>query len=88
MMPAMTARHDYQWLFRKAPMMATSIAEDGVYLDVSDALLKRLGYSRDEMVGKRPEEFATPDTAERVRRELRPALRRAGRLENEPVSLE
>ncbi|MGB5625089.1 MAG: sigma 54-interacting transcriptional regulator [Woeseiaceae bacterium] len=77
---------DYQWLFRKAPVMATSIAEDGVYLDVNDAVLTRLGYERDEMVGHRPEEFTTPETIERVRHELRPALRRTGKLENKPVS--
>jgi len=78
---------DYQWLFRKAPVMATSIAEDGVYLDVNDTMLERLGYQRDEMVGRRPEEFATPDSAKRVAEELRPALRRMGKLENKPVSL-
>ena len=66
--------------------MATSIAEDGVYLDVNDAMLTRLGYERDEMVGHRPEEFTTPETMERVRHELRPALRRTGKLENKPVS--
>lgn len=77
---------DYRWLFRKSPGMATSIGEDGLYLDVNDALLERLGYSRDEMVGHRPEEFTTPETTERVQHELRPALRRTGKLENKPVS--
>ncbi len=67
--------------------MATSIAEDGVYLDVNDAMLKRLGYERDEMVGHKPEKFTTPETALRVINELRPALRRTGKLENKPVSL-
>ena len=77
---------DYQWLFRKAPVMATSIGEDGVYLDVNDAMLTRLGYEREEMVGHRPEEFTTPATIERMRHELRPVLRRTGKLENKPVS--
>ena len=83
----MITQDDYQWLFRKAPVMASSIAEDGVYLDVNDAMLKRLGYQRDEMVGQRPERFVTPETAERVIHELRPALRRMGKLENKPVGL-
>ena len=77
---------DYQWLFRKAPVMATSIAEDGAFLDVNDAMLSRLGYDRADMVGHRPEEFTTPESAERVRGELRPALRRTGKLENKPIS--
>jgi PAS domain S-box-containing protein len=76
---------DYQWLFRKAPVMATSISEDGRYLDVNDAMLERLGYTRDEMVGQMPEEFVTPETADRITRELRPTLRRVGKLENKPI---
>ena len=83
----MIAQNDYEWLFRKAPVMTTSIAEDGSYLDVNDAMLARLGYTLDEMVGRRPEEFSTPETAERIGAELRPALRRRGKLENKYVSL-
>jgi PAS domain S-box-containing protein len=82
----MIPQDDYEWLFRKAPVMTTSIAEDGAYLDVNDAMLERLGYELDDMVGHRPEEFATEETAERILHELRPALRRRGKLENKPVA--
>jgi len=82
----MISQDDYQWLFRKSPSMATFIAEDGVYLDVNDTMLARLGYQRDEMVGRSPEEFATPESATRIHDELRPALRRTGKLENKPIS--
>jgi PAS domain S-box-containing protein len=82
----MITQDDYQWLFRKSPSMATFIAEDGVYLDVNDAMLKRLGYEREEMVGYYPEDFTTQASAARIRDELRPALRRTGKLENKPVS--
>jgi len=83
----MIRQQDYEWLFRKAPVMTTSIAEDGTYLDVNDAMLHRLGYALDDMIGHKPEEFATPDSAERIVSELRPALRRRGKLENSYVSL-
>ena len=83
----MIQRDDYQWLFRKAPAMATSIAEDGSYLDVNDAFLRRLGYKREEMIGRPPLDFVTPASARRVREEFRPALRRTGKLENKPISL-
>jgi len=83
----MTSLDDYQWLFRKAPIMATSIGEDGRYLDVSDAFLARLGYARRDMIGRRPGEFATAESAKRIDNELAPTLRRAGRLENKPVDL-
>jgi PAS domain S-box-containing protein len=66
--------------------MATSISEDGRYLDVNDTMLERLGYEREEMVGRSPEQFTTPESAARVRDELRPALRRTGKLENKPIS--
>ena len=77
---------DYQWLFRRAPAMATSIGEDGRYLDVNDAFLQRLGYTRTEMLGRRPSEFVTPESAERIENVLLPTLRRTGRLENKSIT--
>jgi len=81
----MTRLDDYQWLFRKSPAMATSIGEDGAYLDVNDAFLERLGYDRDDMVGHRPAEFVTTESADRIEQEFLPALRRTGKLENKPI---
>ncbi len=76
---------DYQWLFRKSPAMATSIGEDGAYADVNDAFLTRLGYERADMVGRKPGEFVTPESARRIEEEFLPALRRTGKLENKPI---
>jgi len=81
----MASLHDYQWLFRKAPTMATAIGDDGRYLDVNDAFLARLGYARQDMVGRRTNEFVTAESAKRIDQELLPTLRRTGRLENKPV---
>jgi PAS domain S-box-containing protein len=83
----MATLDDYQWLFRKAPAMAASISEDGCFLDVNDAMLDRLGYEREEMVGRYPADFATEETARRIEKEIRPALRRLGKIENKPVGL-
>jgi PAS domain S-box-containing protein len=82
----MLKNDDYEWLFRKSPAMATSIGPDGAYVDVNDALLDRLGYTRDEMVGRRPTDFVTPESAERIEKEFLPALRRTGKLENKPIA--
>jgi PAS domain S-box-containing protein len=82
----MSQVEDYQWLFRKAPAMATSIGEDGRYLDVNDALLTRLGYTREEMLGRRPTDFVTPESAERIEKEFLPALRRTGKIADKPIS--
>jgi PAS domain S-box-containing protein len=76
---------EYLWLFRKAPMMATSIGEDGRYLDVNDAFIERMGYLRDEFVGRRPSDFVTAASARRIETEFVPTLRRTGKLENKPI---
>jgi len=82
----MTKLDDYRWLFRRAPTMATSIGEDGRYQDVNDALLDRLGYERQDMIGERPGDFVTAESAARIENELLPTLRRTGKLENKPVA--
>jgi PAS domain S-box-containing protein len=66
--------------------MATSIGEGGAYLDVNDAFLQRLGYTREEMVGRRPADFVTPESALRIETEFLPVLRRTGKLENKPIT--
>ncbi len=83
----MTSLADYQWLFRKLPVMATSIGEDGKFLDVNDAFLERLGYDREAMIGHRPNEFVTAESGKRIEEEFIPALRRTGRLENKPIGI-
>ena len=77
---------DYQWFFRKAPAMATLIDGEGRYLDVNDALLDRLGFAREEMIGHRPAEFVTETSAQRIENEFVPTLRRTGKLENKPIT--
>lgn len=77
---------DYLWLFRRSPAMATLIGENGCYLDINDAFLTRLGYSREEMLGKRPADFVTADSAARIETEFLPTLRRTGKLEKKPIN--
>lgn len=77
---------DYLWLFRKAPVMATSIGDDGRYLDVNDAFIERMGFAREDMIGRRPSDFVTRDSANRIEVEFLPKLRRTGKLENKPIT--
>ena len=76
----------YQWLFRKAPAMMSSIGNDGTYVDISDAFCERLGYAREEILGRRPFDFVTAESAQRIEKEFLPALRRIGRLDHEPIA--
>lgn len=82
----MTTSDTYRWFFLRSPMLATLINADGRYEDVNEAIAARLGYTREQMIGHRPAEFVTPDTAARIEKEFVPALRRTGRLENKPVT--
>ena len=86
MMAPMTDSDTYRWFFLRSPMLATLIDAEGRYEDVNEAIATRLGYTRDEMIGRRPAEFVTADTATRIEKEFVPALRRTGRLENKPVT--
>lgn len=66
--------------------MATSIGPDGTLLDVNDAMLERLGFEREEMMGRRTADFMTAESVERMQNEFLPALRRTGKIENKPVA--
>ena len=81
----METTNNYEQLFRSLPVMATAIGPDGRYIDVNDSMLSRLGYQSGEMVGHRPAEFVTPDSARRIDEEFLPTLRRTGRLVSKPV---
>jgi PAS domain S-box-containing protein len=83
---AMAKLEDYHWLFRKAPAMASLIDGEGRFLDVNDALLGRLEFTRGEMIGRRPAEFVTEGSARRIEQEFVPTLRRTGKLENKPIA--
>jgi PAS domain S-box-containing protein len=68
-------------LFHNLPVIAALFDSNGRFLDVSNEWVNRLGYSREEMVGKSPEDIATPDNAETIRKEHLPAFRRTGQLD-------
>ncbi len=77
----------YRWLFRKFPLVATSTDWEGRFVDVSDACESRLGFKREEMIGRRVDEFCPAHYATLIREEYVPQLRRAGRLRDVPIQL-
>ncbi|MDP2324431.1 MAG: sigma 54-interacting transcriptional regulator [Gammaproteobacteria bacterium] len=72
----------YRALFRRLPVLAALLDQDGRFIDVSDAWVARTGYGREDLRGRRPEDLATPDSARRICEEHRPHFRRTGRLDN------
>ncbi len=75
-----------QQLFRKLPVLACLMDGEGHLTEATDALLERLGFARDDLIGRRPEELATEASARRIQEEHLPCLRRTGRLDNVPVA--
>jgi PAS domain S-box-containing protein len=71
----------YLALFRRAPMMAAILGADGRILDVSDVWAARMGYSREELHGRRPRELASAPSARRIREQYIPRFRETGRLD-------
>lgn len=64
------------------PAMIHSIDETGRLISVSDAWLAKLGYAREEVIGRRSVDFLTPESRERAEREALPEFFRTGRCEN------
>jgi diguanylate cyclase (GGDEF)-like protein/PAS domain S-box-containing protein len=64
------------------PAMLHSIDADGRLIAVSDAWLAKLGYAREEVVGRRSSEFLTPQSREQAVNEVLPEFFRRGHCEN------
>ncbi|MFQ6004151.1 MAG: PAS domain-containing protein [Woeseia sp.] len=78
----MTIADDYQWFFRRLPVMAALIDGEGRFLEVNDALAGRLGRTREAMTGHKPADFVTAASARRIESEFLATLRRTGKLVN------
>jgi diguanylate cyclase (GGDEF)-like protein/PAS domain S-box-containing protein len=64
------------------PAMLHSIDESGRIVSVSDAWLAKLGYERDEVLGRPSTDFLTASSREYAIREVLPMFFRLGRCEN------
>ena len=69
----------YDILFDSAPIMMHSIDRDGKLVRVNSSWLQRLGYKRDEVLGKRSVDFLTDESEEVALKETLPIFWRVGR---------
>ncbi|MFN0264696.1 ATP-binding protein [Tepidamorphus sp. 3E244] len=53
----------YRNLYRRTPVMMHSVNWNGRLVEVSDTWIDKLGYTRDEVIGREPLEFMTDDSA-------------------------
>jgi len=64
------------------PAMLHSIDERGRIISVSDLWLAKLGYERDEVIGRPSTDFLTPESRERAARFVLPEFFKTGRCDN------
>ena len=64
------------------PAMFHSIDEKGRLISVSDVWLAKLGYTRDEVLGRPSSDFLTAESREHAIRDVLPEFFRLGRCEN------
>lgn len=67
----------FRYLYQKTPAFLHSIDKDGYITHVSDFWLEKLGYTREEVVGKKSIEFITPESRSTAAINI-PKMRREG----------
>lgn len=74
-------------LYESTPALMHSVDAAGRLLSVSDRWLERLGYKRQQVIGRPMDDFMTPSSARQAREVYRPALWRDGHAGDCPVQL-
>ncbi|MBI5675496.1 MAG: PAS domain S-box protein [Nitrospirae bacterium] len=72
----------YRMLYEGTPVMMHSIDAEGKLISVSDQWLKKLGYTRDEVIGKSSTEFLTEQSRVYAHEVVLPEYMRTGRCNN------
>jgi PAS domain S-box-containing protein len=69
----------YRFLYNRTPMALQSVNAEARLIDVNDTWLAMFEYTRDDVIGRSPTDFMTPDSAERYRNRAWPEMRDSGR---------
>lgn len=81
------SRQRLRALYESTPALMHCVDAAGRLLSVSDRWLERLGYRREQVIGRLVDDFMTPDSARQLRDLYRPAMWRDGHVDNAPVQL-
>jgi diguanylate cyclase (GGDEF)-like protein/PAS domain S-box-containing protein len=76
--PARPSQERYRQFYESTPAMLHSIDMNGVLVSVSDAWLAKLGYSREEVIGRRSVEFLTARSRDHATRNVLPSFFQKG----------
>jgi PAS domain S-box-containing protein len=74
----------YRSLYHHTPAMLHSIDENGVLLSVSDYWSEALGYSREEVTGKKLTNYLSPESRKYAEEKIIPAFFKKGVIKNVP----
>jgi|GEM_PF-529493 len=77
----------YRTLYTRTPVMLHSIDAESRLLSVSDRWLDRLGYTADEVLGRRSTEFLTEESQRFAREEVLPDFFAVGQCEDVPYQM-
>lgn len=72
----------YQAVYRKTPAMMHSIDANGIIVEVSDIWLEKLGYKRDQVIGRPSTDFLTEGSKEYARSVVLPAFFQTGECDD------
>jgi PAS domain S-box-containing protein len=81
------SRQRLRALYESTPALMHSVDAAGRVLSVSDRWLERLGYRREQVIGRMLDDFLTPESSQQVREVYRPAMWRDGHVDDCPVQL-
>jgi PAS domain S-box-containing protein len=77
----------YRTLYNDTPVMLHSIDADMRIINVSDYWLGKMGYSREEVLGKRSSDFMTPESREITITESLPKFIRDGKVDSFAIQM-
>jgi PAS domain S-box-containing protein len=80
-------REDFEALYRRTPVMMHTVDANRRIVSVSDYWLERLGYQRDDVVGRFSTEFFAPQTVALANAEHWPRLMREGAVRDIPFTM-
>ncbi|KQY89222.1 PAS domain S-box protein [Pelomonas sp. Root1444] len=81
------SRQRLRALYESTPALMHSVDAAGRVLSVSDRWLERLGYRREQVIGRMLDDFLTLESSQQVREVYRPAMWRDGHVDDCPVQL-
>ena len=79
--PFLASHERYRRFYESTPAMLHSIDVNGFVVSVSDTWLAKLGYSREEVLGRRSVDFMTAESRHRAINTVLPAFFRTGRCD-------